>query len=75
MTFISWSTDFASYQEDYLMYEQHNLGLCVSMTRSFDLKINVGHCDLYLYPWHLCRGVYSFLLSVHMFVGLFVHSL
>ena len=27
-----------------------------------------------LYPLHLCRGVYSFRLSVRMFVRLFVRS-
>ena len=27
-------SDFALYLEDYLMYEQHYLGLCISMTRS-----------------------------------------
>ena len=27
---------------------------------------------LYLYPWHLCRRVYSFCLSVRSLVGLFI---
>ena len=27
MTYISWSSDFALYVEDYLMYEHHALGL------------------------------------------------
>ena len=27
-----------------------------------------------LYPWHLCRGVYSFRFSVRMFVHSFVRS-
>ena len=34
MPYISWSSDFACYLEDYLMYEHHSLGLWVSMTRS-----------------------------------------
>ena len=33
MTYISWSSDFALYLEDYLIYEHHILGLKVSMTR------------------------------------------
>ena len=32
MTYISWSSDFVLYLEDYLMYEHHPWGLCVSMT-------------------------------------------
>ena len=46
MTYILWPSDFALHLEDYLMYEHHPLGLRVSMT-TFDLKINVGLCDLY----------------------------
>ena len=45
VNYISWSSDFALHLEDYLMYEHHTLGLSVSMT--FDLKINVDLCDLY----------------------------
>ena len=48
MTYISRSSDFALYLEDFLIYEHHTSGLWVSMTRHFDLKIKVGHCDLYL---------------------------
>ena len=43
MTCISQSSNFALYLEDYLMYFE-------SMNQydpTFDLKINVGHCDLY----------------------------
>ena len=46
MTCITWSSDFTLHLEDYLMYEHHTLGLWVSMTM-FDLKMNVGLCDLY----------------------------
>ena len=51
MSYISWSIDVALYLEDYLMYEQHTLGLWVSIMGqydpTFDIIINVGHCDLY----------------------------
>ena len=53
MIYISWSDDFALYLEDYLMYEHHTLGLCVSKT-TFDLKINVVHCDLYFIVQWFC---------------------
>ena len=43
MTYISWSTDFSLYLENYLIYEHHTLGLWVMS----DLKINTGHCGLY----------------------------
>ena len=45
MTHISWSTDFALYLEDYLMYEHHT-GIMSQYNLMCDLKINVGHCDL-----------------------------
>ena len=32
MTFISWSSGFTLYLEDYLMYVHHTLGLWISMT-------------------------------------------
>ena len=35
MIYIAWSSDFALYLEDYLMYEYYYLGLWVSMTQSF----------------------------------------
>ena len=46
MIYISWSSDFALYLEDYLMYE-HPLGIMNQYDLMFDLKINVGYCDLY----------------------------
>ena len=45
MTFISWSIDFALYFEDYLMYIPH--GIMNQYESRFDLKIYVGHYDLY----------------------------
>ena len=53
MTYILWSSDFALYFEDCLIYEHHNFGLWVSMTK-FDLKINVGHGDLYFMVQWFC---------------------
>ena len=46
ITYISWVSDFALYLEDYLMYE-HHLWDYEQYDPRFDLKINVGHCDLY----------------------------
>ena len=46
MTYIPWSSDFALYLEDYLMYEHYYLGLC-QYDPEFYLQINIGHCDLY----------------------------
>ena len=45
MTYISWSSDFALYLEDYLIYV-HHFGSMNQYDQMFDLKINVGHCDL-----------------------------
>ena len=42
------------YLEDKLMYEHHTSRLWVSMTKTFDLKINVGHCDLYFMVQWFC---------------------
>ena len=39
MTYISLSSDFALYLEDFGIMNQYD--------PRFDLKINVGHCDLY----------------------------
>ena len=47
MTYISWSSDFAFYFKDFLMCEHHNFGIMSQYDPMFDLKINVGHCDLY----------------------------
>ena len=38
VTYISWSSDFALYLEDCLMYEHHTSGLWVSMTRHLTSK-------------------------------------
>ena len=46
MTYISWSSDFALYLEDYLMYVYMYIILS-EYDPTFDLVINVGHCDLY----------------------------
>ena len=63
MTYISWSSGFALYLEDYLIstsyfgiMSQHDLILNLKMSyfwkmgqcnMTFDLKINLGHSDLY----------------------------
>ena len=46
MTYNAWSSDFALYLEDYLMYELCDLG---QYDPTFDLKINVGLSDFVLY--------------------------
>ena len=91
---VPWSSDFALYLEDYLMYEHYYMGLWVGITRrltsklmyvtetyipgssdfalylfvvwtllfgimsqydpKFDLKINIGHCDLYFMVQWFC---------------------
>ena len=38
VTYISWSTDFALYLENYFMYEHHYLGLWISNTRCMTSK-------------------------------------
>ena len=48
------SLSYVVYLEDYLMYEHHTFGLWVSMTLTFDLKINVGHCDIYFMVQWFC---------------------
>ena len=112
LTYISWSTDFALYFEDYLIYEHHTLGLWVSMTRcstlkkcrslwpmfygpvilplswrlfdvwtsyfrimsqynpTFDLKINVGHYDLYFMVQWLCLYLEDCLMHEYHTLGL-----
>ena len=47
MTYISRSSDFVLYLEDYLMYVHHTFGSMNQYDPAFNLKINVGHCDLY----------------------------
>ena len=46
MTYILRSNDFALYLEDYLMYEHHTFWMR-QCDVTFDLKINIGHSDLY----------------------------
>ena len=53
VTYTPWSSDFALYLEDYLMDEQYYLRLWVS-DRKFDLKINIGHYDLYFTVQWFC---------------------
>ena len=40
VTYILWSSDFALYLEDFLMYEHHSLGLWISMT----LRLTSNKC-------------------------------
>ena len=47
MTYILWSSDFALHLEDYLMYEHLFFWIKGQYDLTFDLKINVGLCDLY----------------------------
>ena len=48
MTHISWSSDFTLYLEDYLMHDVASCFWIMSQyDLAFDLKINVGHFDLY----------------------------
>ena len=47
MTCIPWSSDFALYLKDYLLYEHYYMGLLCQYNPKFDLKSNIGHCDLY----------------------------
>ena len=47
MTYILRSSDFALYLEDYLIYDHHTFGIISQFDPVFDLKKNVGHCDLY----------------------------
>ena len=48
MTYTSWSSDFALYLEDYLIYEHHTIILIMSRyDPMFDLKINVGQSNLF----------------------------
>ena len=58
MTYISWSSDFALYLEDCLMYEHHTSELWVRIMSQYDLtfdfKINVGHFDLYFMVQWFC---------------------
>ena len=46
----------------------------VKCLKDFSLVGLICHSILLLYPRHLCRGVYSFRLSICPFVGLYVRS-
>ena len=54
MTYISWSSGFALYLEDYLMYEHPIFGIMNQYDPTFNLKINVGHFDLYFMVQWFC---------------------
>ena len=47
MTYISWFSYFALYLEDYLMYLTSYFGVMSQYDLMLDLKMKVGHCDLY----------------------------
>ena len=47
MTCISQSSDFILYFEDYIYVCTSYFGSMNQYDSTFDLKINVGHCDLY----------------------------
>ena len=47
MTYISWFSDFDSYLEDYLIHKHNTFGVMSQNDLMFDLKMKVGHCDLY----------------------------
>ena len=59
VTYISWSSDFAICLQDYLMYDQ-----------TFDLKINVGHCDLYFIVQWFCLISWRLFEILHHTLGL-----
>ena len=55
MTYISWSSDFALYLEDYLMYDVTSyFGIMGQYDPTYDLKINVGLSDLYFMVQWFC---------------------
>ena len=47
VTYISWSSDFALYLENFSMVEHHIFGIMNQHDPTSDLKIFVGHRDLY----------------------------
>ena len=69
MTYISHSSDFALYLEDYLMFIfdlwTSYFGIMSQYNTTFDLKINVGHCDFALY-------LEDYLIYEHHTLGLWV---
>ena len=46
LTYISWSSDFALYLEDFHICTSY-FEIMNQYDPRFDLKINIGHCDLY----------------------------
>ena len=46
MTFISWSSDFALYLEDFGSWTSY-FRIMSQYDPTLDLKINIGHCDVY----------------------------
>ena len=47
MTYISWSSDFELYLEDYLIYMNIILRIIGQYDQTVELKVNVSHCDIY----------------------------
>ena len=54
MTCISRLSDFALYLEDYSMYNYDTLEKMSQYDLMLDLKIKVGHCDLYFMVQRFC---------------------
>ena len=48
MTYISWSSDFVLYLQDYLMHESY-FQIMRQFDPNFDLKVNTSEHDLYLF--------------------------
>ena len=53
MTYISRSSDFALQLEDFDIWTPY-FGIMSQYDPMFDLKINVGHCDLYFMVQWFC---------------------
>ena len=47
LSYISWFSDCASYLEDYLIYKHNTLGVMSQYDLMLDLKMKVGHCEVY----------------------------
>ena len=47
MTYITWSSDFVLYHEDLFDVWTSYFGIIGQYDQTFDLKVNVSHCDLY----------------------------
>ena len=84
LTYISWSSDFALYRRLFDVWTSY-FGIMSQYDTTFDLKINVGHCDLYfmvqwfyLVSWRLSdiwtpyfgiMGQYDPMFDLKIFVG------